>query len=102
MKKSKRKRVMNEVDKRPATTRDAEEWVIVDRGVNQRKGVTVSGKEVRLFSAGATTYDKHLADEIRDKYKHDPDIGVIHKSHVRLQGADKTHHTVPALPWHDE
>ncbi len=93
---------MNEVDRRPATTRDAEEWVIVDRGVNQRKGVTVGGKEVRLFSAGATTYDKVLADEIKDKYKDDPDIGVINKSHVRLQGADKTHHTVPALPWKND
>ncbi len=100
--KKKRKRVMNEVDQRPASTRDAEEWVIVDRGVNQRKGVTVGDKEIKLFSAGATTYDKVLADEIRDKYKNDIDIGVINKSHVRQQGADKTHHTVPRLPWKDD
>lgn len=76
--------------------------MIVDRGVNQRKGVTVGEKEIKFFSAGATTYDKVLADEIKDKYKNDPDIGVIHKSHVRLQGAPKTHHTVPALPWKDD
>ncbi len=76
--------------------------MIVDRGVNQRKGVTVGGKEIKFYSAGATTYDKVLADEIADKYKHDIDIAVINKSHVRQQGADKTHHTVPALPWHDD
>ncbi|KKN62892.1 hypothetical protein LCGC14_0507450 [marine sediment metagenome] len=73
--------------------------MIVDRGINQRKSVNVGGKEIRLFSSGATTYDKKLANEIKDKYKHDPDIGVINKSHVRLQGAHKTHFTVPALPW---
>jgi len=55
-----------------------------------------------LFSSGATTYDKVLAGEIKDKYKDDPNVMVINKPHVRLQGADKTHHTVPALPWKDE
>ncbi len=99
MAKSKRKRVMNEVDKRPVSTRDKEEWMIVNRGRNQRDSVSVGGKRIELYSSGATTYDKTLANEVEDKYKHDPDIGVINKSHVRLQGAHRTHFTVPQMPW---
>ena len=76
--------------------------MIVNRGTSPRESVNVGGKKVRLFSSGATTYDKKLANEIKDKYKDDWTVDVINKSHVRQQGADKTHHTVPALPWKDE
>jgi len=40
-----------------------------------------------------------FAEEIKDKYKNDPNIMVIEKPHVRLGGIHKTHHTVPVLPW---
>ncbi len=76
--------------------------MIVNSGRKQISEVAVGGKRVDLFSSGATTYDAVLAGEIKDKYKDDPNIMVINKPHVRLQGADKTHHTVPELPWKDK
>ena len=93
---------MNEVDKRPTSTYQTEEFIIANSGKRDIREVEVGGKKVDLFSSGATTYDSVLAGELKDKYKNDPNIMVINKSHVRLQGADKTHHTVPALPWKDE
>ena len=93
---------MNEVYKRPTSTYQTEEFIIANSGRKQVSEVEVGGKKVDLFSSGATTYDPVLAGEIKDKYKGDPNIIVINKPHVRLQGADKTHHTVPALPWKDE
>ena len=93
---------MNEVDKRPTSTYQTEEFIIANSGRKQISEVEVGGKKVNLFSSGATTYDSVLAGEIKDKYRDDPNVMVINKPHVRLQGADKTHHTVPALPWKDE
>ena len=87
---------MNEVDKRPTSTYQTEEFIIANAGKRDIREVEVGGKKVKLFESGATTYDSVLAGEIKDKYKNDPNIMVINKSHVRLQGADKTHHTVPA------
>ncbi len=95
----KRKRVMNELDKRPANTRDAEEWVIVDRGVNQRRSVNVGGRNVELYSSGATTYDKTLGRELKDKYKDDPGIMVVEKPYVQIKSEHKSFFTVPELPW---
>ena len=99
MAKRKHRRVMNEVDKRPATTHQTEEFIIANSGRKRISEVEVGGKRVDLFSSGATTYDSVLAGEIKDKYRDDPNIMVINKPHVRQQGADKTHHTVPELPW---
>ena len=91
------RRVMNEVDKRPASTYQTEEFIIANSGKRQIKEVEVGGKRIELFSSGATTYDPVLANEIKDKYRDDPNIMVINKSHVRPQGSSRTHHTVPDL-----
>jgi hypothetical protein len=93
---------MNEVDKRPSTTYQSEEYIIANTSKRDIRQVEVGGKKIDLYSSGATTYDPVLAGEIRDKYSNDPAIMVINKPHVREQGANKTHHTVPALPWKDE
>ena len=102
MAKRQHRRVMNEVDKRPSTTYQSEEFIIANTSKRDINEVEVGGKKIDLYSSGATTYDPVLAGEVKDKYKDDPSIIVINKSHVRLQGASKTHHTVPALPWKDE
>ena len=99
MAKRRHQKVMNEVDKRPASTYQTEEFIIANSGRRPISEVEVGGKRIDLFSSGATTYDPVLANEIKDKYKDDPNIMVINKPHVRPQGADKTHHTVPILPW---
>ena len=93
---------MNEVDKRPTSTYQTEEFIIANSGKRDIREVEVGGKKIDLFSSGATTYDSVLAGELKDKYKNDPNVIVINKPHVRMQGEDKTHHTVPALPWKDE
>ena len=93
------RRVMNEVDKRPASSHRAEEFIIANSGRRPIKEVEVGGKKIDLFSSGATTYDKTLAAEVKDKYKDDPNIVVINKPHVRPNGARKTHFTVPEGPW---
>ncbi len=100
--KGKRRRVMLEVDKRPASSYRAEEFIIANSGKRKVTEVNVGGKTVKLGPSGATTYDKVLAGEIKDKYKNDPNVIVIHKSSVTMDGIHQTHHTVPALPWHDD
>ena len=67
--KKKFRRVMNEVDKRPASTYQTEEFIIANSGRRQIKEVEVGGKRIELFSSGATTYDPVLAGELKDKYK---------------------------------
>jgi hypothetical protein len=93
---------MNEVDKRPTTTYQSEEFIIANTSKRDIREVEVGGKKIDLYSSGATTYDPVLAREIKDKYKDDPNIIVINKPHVRPDGYGKTHHTVPALPWKDD
>ena len=102
MAKRQHRRVMNEVDKRPTSTYQTEEFIIANSGKRKVSEVEVGGKRVKLLSSGATTYDPVLAGELKDKYENDPNVMIINKPHVRMQGADKTHHTVPALPWKDE
>ena len=99
--KRKRRRVMLEVDKAPSTS-SGEEFIIANSGRRKITEVNVGRKTVKLGPAGATTYDKILAGEIKDKYKNDPNVIVINKPHVTMDGIHQTHHTVPALPWHDD
>lgn len=97
----KRRKPMNVVDKRPASSRHEAEYMIVNSGKRKVSEVEVGGKNVELYRAGATSYDKVFAEELKDKYKNDPNIMVIEKPHVRLREVHKTHHTVPKLPWKD-
>ena len=96
------KKVMEEVDKRPSSTYQAEEFIIANSGTRRVTEVNVDGKRVKLGPSGATTYDSVLAGEIKDKYKLDPNVIVIPKPYIRLGDGHQTHHLVPHLPWHDE
>ena len=62
------RRVMNELGKCPGSTYQKEEYIIANSGKREVRSVSVGGKEVELFMSGATTYDKGLAMEIKDKY----------------------------------
>ena len=96
------RRVMLEVDKRPTSTYQKEEFIIANSGKRKVSEVNVGGKSVKLGPSGATTYDRVLAGELKDKYKNDPNVIVIQKPYIQLHHGHKTHHLVPALPWHEE
>jgi hypothetical protein len=69
---------------------------------HKRQSVDVGGRNVDLYSTGATTYDKVLGQELKEKYKDDSDVVVIEKEYVQIKSDHKSFFTVPALPWHDE
>ena len=98
----KRRKVMEEVDKRPSSSYQAEEFIIANSGKRRISEVSVGGKTVKLGPSGATTYDKVLAGELKDKYNGDPNVIVIRKSYIQLNDGHKSHHTVPALPWQED
>jgi len=90
------------VDKRPSSSYQKEEFIIANSGKRRISEVAVGGKSIKLGPSGATTYDKVLAGELKDKYKYDPNVIVIQKPYIQLNEGHKTHHLVPALPWHKE
>jgi hypothetical protein len=97
-----RKKVMTEYGKRPSTTYQSHEYIVVNSGRKTVTDVSVGGRDIHLASAGATIYDKNLALEIKDKYRMDPNVYVIEKPWERYrerQGDRKTHWSVPELPW---
>lgn len=96
------RKVMMEYGKRPSTTYQSEEYLVVNSGKRVVTDVEVGGRQVHLLSAGATVYDKNLAFEIKDKYRNDPNVMVIQKPWVRLNDGHVTHHVVPELPWHKQ
>ncbi len=101
MKSKPRRRVMNEVDKRPSNQHQKREWMILNKS-HKKRSVDVGGKDVELYSTGATTYDKSLGRELKAKYEGDPDVMVIEKEYVQAKSDHKSFFTVPAMPWHNE
>ena len=93
------RKVMSEYGKRPSTTYQSEEFLVVNSGKRAVTDVEVGGHPVHLLQSGATVYDRSLALEIKDKYKLDPNVMVIRKPWVRLNDGHVTHHTIPELPW---
>jgi hypothetical protein len=93
---------MTEYGKRPTSTYQSQEYLVVNSGREKVTDVEAGGRDVHLASAGATIYDKSLAMEIKDKYRWNPNVMVIEKPWVRMSDGHKTHFTIPALPWRRE
>lgn len=75
--------------------------MILNKG-HKKQSVDVGGKSVELYSAGATTYDKALGRELKEKYKGNPDVMVIEKEYVQAKSEHKSFFTVPKMPWHKD
>jgi hypothetical protein len=76
---------MNEVGLIPSRSK-GREYVVQNAGSGVQYD-TVSldkGDDIVLESSGATIYDEKIANEVRDKYKNDPNITVIEKNHIKL------------------
>lgn len=65
----------------------------------RKRDVSIDEKNIELYSSGATTYDKTLGRELKDKYRDDPDVMVIEKEYVQAKSEHKSFFTVPKLPW---
>ena len=75
--------------------------MILNKG-HKRQSVDVGGKNVDLYSTGATVYDPVLGRELKDKYAGSNDVTVIEKEYVQMKGNHKSFFTVPAMPWHKD
>jgi hypothetical protein len=98
MTRKKPRKVMEEYGKRPPPNK-GEEFIIANSGHRAVTDVEVGGRKIHLRSSGATVYDRSLAMEIKDKYRHDPNLMVIEKPYRSLNDGHATHWTVPELPW---
>lgn len=80
-----KKQAMNEVGIIPSRSK-GREYVVQNAGAGVQYD-TISldrGDDIVLEGSGATIYDEKIANEVKDKYKNDPNIHVIEKNHVKL------------------
>ncbi|MCB2179450.1 hypothetical protein KQH61_05965 [bacterium] len=75
---------MAEVGIRPSRNK-GREFIVRNSGRKEVSAVEVGDTVVDLGTSGATIYDETLANEIRDKYRLDPNVLVIEKPYVQLK-----------------